>query len=81
LKQHAGHSDSSSEMHARLAALLSHAADAGVVRKDVPIPFLTALLMALFTTYRELRGELGIDAARRASTDAFFRVALVQPLD
>ena len=80
LKQHAGHENRSSEMHERMARLFTRAAEAGVVRNDVPIPFLTALLLGLFTTYQQLRHELGAETARRVSTEAFFRVALVNPV-
>jgi len=79
-QQQSVHDTRSGRMHERMAALLSSAVDAGVVRGDVPVPFLSALLMSLFTTYPEMRRELGSEVAQRVSTDAFFRVALVQPL-
>ena len=80
LKQVTVQHDASGRMHERMAALLKSAVDAGVVRGDVPVSFLSALLMSLFTTYPEMRRELGSEVAQRVSTDAFFRVALVQPL-
>lgn len=80
IKEQAGAHGHSGRMQARIADLLTRAAEAGVVRADVPIPFLTTLLMGLFATYREMRAELGRDTAQRVATDAFFRVALVEPM-
>lgn len=79
LKRQAGHDAQSHPMYQRMERQLARAVEAGVVRGDVPMPFLAALMMAVFMTYRETRDELGDETARRAAADAFFRVALVHP--
>lgn len=76
-------SDSAPAEAAALTALVTRivvrAVEDRVLRADVPVVFIVALLMALFDVYLDTRVELGSDAARRACSDAFRRAAFAAP--